>query len=362
MTRAIAFVYKRRMTRPYSGSPTAPPSPRRPRRSPLVPAPRAVLGVLVVALLAPAGPRTVEAAAPLARTAAPGFYRIMLGDFEVTALSDGTVDLPFDQLLKGTTPAKVNQALAKAYMKSPVETSLQGFLINTGTKLVLVDAGAGTLFGPTLGRLVANLKASGYKPEQIDEIYITHMHPDHVGGLAIGGHMVFPNAIVRADKHEADYWLSPANLEKAPAATKSFFQGAIDSLKPYQAAGKYKELDGPTELVPGVRAVPSPGHTPGHTSYLVESQGKKLLLIGDVVHVLWVQLADPSISVAFDSDPKQSVVERKKDFAEAAKGGYLVGVAHLPFPGIGHVRPSGKGYEWLPIAYARLPPLADNPK
>jgi len=311
-----------------------------------------ICGLLALTCLA-AGP--ASAAAPMAKTAAPGFHRILLGDFEITALSDGTVDLPVDQLLKNITPQKVDQILAKAYLKSPLETSLSGFLINTGDKLVLVDAGAGTLFVPTLGKLVANLKASGYQPEQVDEIYITHMHPDHVGGLASAGHMVFPNAIVRADKHESDYWLSQANLDKAAPAQKGGFQGAMASLKPYVDAKKYKEFDGATELVPGIKSLPSKGHTPGHTSYVVESKGQKLVLIGDLVHVLAVQFDEPSVTMAFDSDPKEAQAARKKEFAEASKEGYLVGVAHLPFPGLGHVRQNGKGYQWLPLNYTRLP-------
>ena len=117
----------------------------------------------------------------MAKTMAPGFYRMMLGDFEITALSDGTVNLPVDKILTGIKPAEVNKALAKQGLKAPLETSVNGYLVNTGEKLVLIDAGASNLFGPTLGKLVANLKAAGYTPEQVDEIYITHLHPDHVG-------------------------------------------------------------------------------------------------------------------------------------------------------------------------------------
>src|SRR5689334_10762449 len=140
-----------------------------------------------------------SAGAPQAKGQAPGWYRMMIGDFEVTALADGTVGLPVDKLLTNTTAAHVQAALARAYLKVPVETSVNGYLINTGSKLVLIDTGAANLFGPTLGNLVANLKASGYQPEQIDEIYITHMHPDHVGGLLAGDKPAFPNAVVRAD-------------------------------------------------------------------------------------------------------------------------------------------------------------------
>ena len=161
----------------------------------------------ILALGAGAGPTAALAAAPQVKTQAPGFYRVMLGEFEVTALSDGTVDLPVDKLLKEPA-AKTTAALKKSFLSVPVETSFNGYLVNTGAKLVLIDAGAGTLFGPTLGKLVASLQAAGYKPEQVDDILITHMHPDHVGGLAANGAIVFPNATVHADRRDADFWLS----------------------------------------------------------------------------------------------------------------------------------------------------------
>ena len=296
----------------------------------------------------------VNAAAPLVKTQAPGYYRMMLGDFEVTALSDGTLALPVTTLLTGTTPAKVNRALGRAALKDPVETSVNAYLINTGSKLVLIDAGAGALFGPTVGNLVNSLKASGYQPEQVDEIYITHMHGDHVGGLVSGDKMVFPNAIVRADKADADYWLSQANMDAAPKDAKDFFKGAQVSLNPYIAAGKFKPIDGPTELVPGVRSMPSHGHTPGHTTYMVESNGQKLVLWGDLMHVAAVQFPEPAVTIKFDTDSKAAAAERKKAYADAAKQGYWVGVAHVAFPGIGHVQHDGNGYAWIPVNYMSL--------
>jgi glyoxylase-like metal-dependent hydrolase (beta-lactamase superfamily II) len=295
-----------------------------------------------------------HAAAPMVKTSAPGFYRMMLGDFEVTAISDGTADLDMRELLTNTTPDKVDKALARSFLKSPVETSVNAFLINTGTKLVLVDTGAAGLFGPTLGKLLVNLKAAGYTPEQVDEIYITHMHPDHVGGLLAEGKIAFPNAVVRADKHDADYWLSQASLDKAPEASKGFFKGAMASLNPYVQAGKFSPFDGDTELVPGVRAHASRGHTAGHTTYIVESKGAKLELWGDLMHVAAVQFADPAVTIKFDSDSKAAAAQRKSAYADAAKNGYLVAAAHLPFPGVGHLRAEGKGYVFIPVNYANV--------
>ena len=292
-----------------------------------------------------------HAAAPMAKTNAPGFYRMMLGDFEVTALSDGVVGLKVDELLN-EPPAKVNAALQLVHLKNPVETSVNGYLVNTGSKLVLIDTGAAGLFGPTLGNLVKNLHAAGYQPEQVDEIYITHMHADHVGGLMAGDKMVFANAIVRADQHDADYWLSQANLDKAPEDKKGFFKGAMASLNAYVAAGKFKPFDGDTELVPGVKAHASRGHTAGHSTYIVESKGEKLVLWGDLMHVAAVQFPDPSVTIKFDSDNKAAAVQRKKAFAEAAKEGYLVAAAHLSFPGVGRIRALGKGYTFVPVNYS----------
>jgi len=258
------------------------------------------------------------------------------------------------KLLTNTTPAKVQKALARSYLKDPVETSVNGYLINTGAKLVLVDTGAAGLFGPTLGNLAANLRAAGYQPEQVDEVYITHMHADHVGGLMAGDKLAFPNATVRADKRDADYWLSQANMDAAPEDAKGFFKGAMASLNPYIAAGKFKPFDGATELVPGVKAAASRGHTPGHSVYVVESKGQKLVLWGDLMHAAAVQFPDPSVTIQFDGDPKAAAAARKKAYADAAKNGYWVAAAHLPFPGVGHLRAEGKGYVWVPANYTSL--------
>jgi glyoxylase-like metal-dependent hydrolase (beta-lactamase superfamily II) len=307
----------------------------------------AIAGTLFAASFAFAG-------APMVKTSKPGWYRMMLGDFEVTALLDGTVGLPVDKLLTNTTPAKVQKALAKSFQSVPLETSVNAYLINTGSKLVLVDTGAAKLFGPTLGNLVANLQAAGYQPDQVDEIYITHMHADHVGGLMAGDKLAFPNAVVRADKHDADFWLSQANMDKAPDAMKDFFKGAMASINPYVAAGKFKPFDGDTELVPGVKALASRGHTAGHSTYVVESKGHKLVLWGDLMHVAAVQFPEPTVTIQFDTDSKAALAQRKKAYADAAKNGYWVAASHLSFPGIGHLRAEGKGYVFVPANFTQV--------
>lgn len=295
-------------------------------------------------------PTPAAAAAPLQQTQAPGWYRLMLGGFEVTSLSDGTVSLPVDQLLHAPA-GRVAEGLKQHFQKAPLETSVNAWLINTGSRLVLVDAGAGPLFGPTLGKLTAQIRAAGYQPEQVDDILITHMHPDHVGGLAADGQRVFPNATVHADKADADHWLSTARADAAPKEIKGFFQGAVASLSPYVQAGRLQPFERDGEILPGIRAVAAPGHTAGHTVYAVESQGQRLVLVGDLIHVASVQLASPEVTIAFDTDEPMAAKSRARVFAELAKDGCLVAVTHFNFPGIGRLRQAGKGWQWVPLDY-----------
>jgi glyoxylase-like metal-dependent hydrolase (beta-lactamase superfamily II) len=310
---------------------------------------RRMLAALAGALLLASA---AHAAAPQVKTQAPGWYRMMIGDIEVTALLDGVIHLEPQKLLTNTRPKDVSALLAKSFLSESVPTSVNAYLLNTGEKLVLVDAGAATLFGPGLDQLHANLKASGYQPEQVDVVVITHLHGDHIGGLLQNGQIAFPNATVMADQHDADFWLSAANLEKAPKAMKGFFQGAQTTLAPYVSAGKFKPFEGNTEIVPGVKAIATHGHTPGHAIYAVESKGQKLVLWGDLMHVAAVQFPRPEVTIQFDTDSKAAMAQRKKAFADAAKGGYWIASAHLPFPGIGHLRADGKGYVFLPVHHA----------
>lgn len=305
-----------------------------------------------VALLAAAGP--VAAEAPMQKTQAPGFHRLMVGDFEVTAISDGTIRLPVLNLLRGDRE-KLAEALKRGFLTEQVETSVNAFLINTGSRLVLVDTGAGVLFGPTTGQMLTNLRAAGYNPEQVDEVYITHLHGDHIGGAVAGANRAFPNATLRMDKRESDYWLSEANMAAAPEGAKRFFEGAMLTTRPYIQAGKLRPFEGATELVPGVRSVSSVGHTPGHTIYTVESKGEKLVLWGDLMHVAAVQFEDPSVVIQFDSDNASAMRQRMAAYEEAAKNGWLVGGAHLSFPGLGRLRANtGGGYTFVPLNYSSL--------
>ncbi|MDR7336059.1 MBL fold metallo-hydrolase [Roseateles asaccharophilus] len=316
------------------------------------PARLALAAAIGLAGLAPAAwVAPAQAAAPQHKTQAPGWYRLVLGAFEITALSDGTVALPVDQLLHAPH-GHVAAELKQHFQSAPLETSVNAWLINTGSRLVLVDAGAGGLFGPTLGKLMQQIRAAGYASEQVDDILITHMHADHVGGLAADGQRLFSNATVHAHKAEAEYWLSQAQLDAAPQEKKGFFQGAQASLQPYVKAGRLKTFERDSEIVPGVRTVATPGHTPGHAIYAVESQGQRLVLIGDLIHVASVQLASPGITIAFDTDEPQAAAARARVFAELARDGSLVGASHFSFPGMGRLRQAGKGWTWLPLDYS----------
>lgn len=306
-----------------------------------------MLNRLLPAMLAFGVSATAFAGGPQLKGQAPGWYRLQLGDFEITALSDGSIDLPVDKLLHQPA-AKTQAALQHNHLGLPLETSVNAFLVNTGSKVVLVDTGTAGLFGPTAGRMLDNLKASGYAPEQVDEIVITHMHGDHIGGAAAA---TFPNAVLRLDKRDADFWLTPERIAKSGDGGKAI--AAI--VKAYADAGRFKPFDGSAagvEIVPGVKAFPAYGHTPGHSNYVAESKGQKMAFLGDLMHVAAVQFPHPEVTIEFDSDAKTAAPARAKAFAAAAHDGYYVAIAHVSFPGIGHLRADGKGYDWLPVNYS----------
>lgn len=296
------------------------------------------------------------AEAPAAKMQVPGYHHTALGGFQITALYDGPISID-TQLLKNTPPRDIQKLLARLFVKGPaVQTAVNAFIINTGAKLILVDAGAAKLFGPNLGHVVDNLKAAGYSPEQVDVVLITHLHGDHVNGLVTAeGERVFPKAEIWSSQADNDFWLSEAVAAKAPKDYQAFFKMSRDAAAPYRASGQWKVFDGDRELLPGIRSLDTHGHTPGHTSYVLENGGEKMIILGDLVHNHAVQFARPETAIEFDTDPKQAVAARKKTFALAAREGVLVAGMHLPFPGIGHIRQEGKAFAWVPVEFAPLP-------
>lgn len=282
----------------------------------------------------------------------PGYYRLQVGDIQVTALSDGTVPLDLARLLSNTQPGEVEKLLSLNFMPTTVETSVNAYLVKTGDKLILVDAGTAGNFGPTLGQLTKSLAKAGYTPDQIDAVLITHAHVDHVGGLMDGDKMVFPNATIYISKPEVEFWFGAKSKGNIPEKLKGFYQFADVSVSPYLKAGKVKTFDYGQELFPGIMPLARPGHTPGHTFYMLSSKGEKLVFWGDVIHSAAIQFTDPSVTIDFDVDTRAAAGTRNQAFAEAAKEGYWVASDHISFPGIGHVRADGSKYVWVPANYS----------
>lgn len=285
------------------------------------------------------------------RHAQAGYHHLRIGAFELIALSDGTLPVPAAQLLTGVRPGEVAARLAQSFQGAHVETSVNAYLILAGDRKVLVDAGTGELYGPSLDKLTASLRAAGHEPAQITDILVTHIHTDHTGGLMDGDRMVFPNATLHIERKEVAYWLDPERRAQATPANRKYFDEAAAKVGPYVAAGRVRTFSGGTELFPGIAAVPAPGHTPGHTFYVLESQGEKLVFWGDLLHVADVQLPRPDVTIVFDVDPAMAVRTRQQAIAEAVKGRYWVAADHVSFPGIGHVQADGTGYRWVPLPY-----------
>ncbi|WLQ16115.1 MBL fold metallo-hydrolase [Hahella aquimaris] len=282
----------------------------------------------------------------------PGYYGMKLGDFKITAVSDGSVMVDFTKLMNNTTPEEVTRLLARHYLGPQVETSINTFVIDTGDHVAIVDTGAGDIFGDKGGHLLDNLKAAGYQPEQIDAVLLTHIHGDHSSGLIRNGKMAFPNATVYVDQHDVDFWLNPANKTKVNDTLKRGFDWAEQSVRPYLNANKVKTFNSDGELFPGVKTVATHGHTPGHTVYEVESQGQRIRFLGDLLHIRDIQFARPEITIDFDVDSPEAARQRLAAFNDAVEDGYLVGAAHIPFPGVGHVQRDGGAFEWIPVNYS----------
>lgn len=303
-----------------------------------------------------AGGTTAHAAAPLQQKQVAGFYRTTVGAFEVTALLDATST--FDIHWLKAQPAEIQSLAAKQFQGSEKLTgTVAAFLINTGKQLVLIDTGSGGFWGgPAFGHLTENLRAAGYRPEQVDLVLLTHLHADHVAGLRNpNGGRRFPNATVSMLQADSDFWLSKEIASQAPPEAKEFFDIARASAKPYLAAGRWRPIAPGAEVAAGIRSRPIAGHTPGHTGYEITSNGQSLLIVGDAVHVAQVQFERPDIGVVFDSDGALADKSRAALLEEAARTGQLIGGQHLPFPSLGRLRKEGAGYVWVPLAFSRSP-------
>lgn len=315
------------------------------------------LAVLCTALPQSAGARETPETAKAVHTQVPGYWRMTLGDVTVTALYDGKLDLS-PSVLKGIAASDLDRMLGSLYVpqnKDGVQTAVNAYLIQQGGKLTLIDAGAAECFGPTLGKMLDNMKAAGVDPASVDTVIVTHLHGDHVCGATLpDGKTAFPNAELLAPRKDADYWLSKELAAKMPKSARGFFKAARDAVAPYKAADKFRTFEEGNDPVPGIKAIPTNGHTPGHTSYLVTAGDQQLLIWGDIVHSYAVQLPRPNVSIEFDTDQRAAIAARKKLLQRAAQGKLWIAGAHMPFPGIGHVVRDGKGWRWAPAEYGPL--------
>jgi glyoxylase-like metal-dependent hydrolase (beta-lactamase superfamily II) len=294
------------------------------------------------------------------KTQVPGYYRMQIGTIQVTAIFDGAIDID-TALLKNTTPEELKPLLARMFVGNPkMPTAVNTYVVDTGKEVLLIDTGMGAFRGPALGHVEENLRAAGYAPGQIDKVLLTHIHGDHVGGLTdAAGAARFPKATVVVAQEEAAYWLSPRNAAAAPKEKQPYFTFARNMAAPYIASGRWNTFAQGATLAPGVRSEPTFGHTPGHTAYAIESDGQKLLIVGDMVHAHAVQFARPGVSIEFDVDQRKAIAARRAVFKAVAAEGCLMGGMHLPFPGVGHVRAEGEdAYAWVPVEFTPAIPAA----
>ncbi len=278
----------------------------------------------------------------------PGVYRRCVGEALVTALNDGQFVLP-PEILLGITPEEREALLRAGGRRPPFHTAVNTFLLQWSGRTVLVDAGIGKLFGDAGGRLPGNMRAAGVAPDDVTDIVLTHLHSDHVGGLLDdSGAPAFPNAALWVAETEAAFWESDANKAAAPEARRDTFDMARRVLAQY-AARLHRFAYG--EIMPGLVAESMPGHTPGHTGFMLTSGGEQLLIWADVFHVPAVQAARPDVGTGFDTDPAQATATRRTVLERAVTEDLLVTGMHMAFPGFARISRAGTGYAVLPEAW-----------
>lgn len=294
----------------------------------------------------PSAPPEPEGAPIDPAAAAATVRNFTLGEFSALSLLDGTLSLPNDNQVFGVgrTPAEVAAVLAEARLPTDrLELSLQPLLVQTPDRVLLFDAGAGANMGPSAGKLPASMATAGVAPATITDIFISHSHGDHIGGLVdTAGALAYPNATIHLSAAEWGF-LKGMTAEKAAAAGIGQHAALIAAIAP-----KVATFAPDAEIVPGaVKAVDIKGHTPGHSGYLISSGKTSLLYLGDTAHHFVVSVRRPDWTIAFDADPATAQASRKALLARSAASGQLIYAFHFPFPGVGKVTGSERAYSWV---------------
>jgi glyoxylase-like metal-dependent hydrolase (beta-lactamase superfamily II) len=255
-------------------------------------------------------------------------FRYTLGRFEVYTLVESKGPGQ-SSILIGVSDDDKRQYLGESF-----QSAVNTFLIRSPDRTVLVDTGFGAA-------LFEHINALGMSPAQIDVVLITHMHMDHIGGLQRDGNALFPNAKVYLAKQEQDYWTS-SNINRRAIEALAPYSGRVETFLP-------GELDSTlSEALPGIVPIAAFGHTPGHTVFQIESEGQRLIIWGDLMHIEGIQFPLPDTSVTYDTDPAAAAAARRKVLEYAASNNIPIAGMHLVYPAIGSVRPQGGGYQFIP--------------
>jgi len=275
----------------------------------------------------------------------PGLYHLAVGEFLVTAVNDGTFQASFD-LIAGIDQEECERIERAAFRVVPPRMTMNTFLLQLDGKHVLIDTGCGVTMGPTLGKQIDNLAAMGIEPADIDVVLMTHLHPDHMNGLIDArGAAVFPRAELVINEAELRFHDDETSPSRTPEEARGFFAEAKVAIAPYRDRIRTAK-DGPT--LPGVTAVTQPGHTPGHTAWLVESNGESVLIWGDILHMPNLQLTAPHAGTVLDIDPALAIATRRRALDMAATDRLRVAGIHLDFPAFGHIERAGQSYRFIP--------------
>ncbi len=264
-----------------------------------------------------------------------------VGDFTITAISDGYMPAPLE-LLSNVTPEDAAKIQEKAGIHPPTALHINCYLVRSATHTVLIDAGTGGMknWG---GCLPENLLRAGIQPGAIDSILLTHAHPDHIGGLiTAAGEVAFPNAELVVHGKEVAFWQNDENLNRAPAQKRNNFLGAR---RVFDAYRKNLRLFEKGDVLPGIAALPLPGHTDGHCGYLISSQGQNLLIWADIVHFPHIQIAHPNVSIAFDNDAALAAQTRARILDQVSSDHTPIAGMHFGTPGFARIIRSNESYD-----------------